>query len=181
MSGRAILLAGGPGTGKTALALAVSQELGSKVPFCPIVASEVYSTEVKKTEALMENFRRAIGRPPTPLDVLLLTFPRPPCSRNERSLRGRSNRASPRRVREPSRRLRTNHLSSDPRPQIRKGHKETPPRPLHLRSHHQRTCYSRRRHLHRSQHRRLQTSRPLRCLRHRIRSRSGGVRACTQG
>ncbi|KAF1350449.1 TIP49-domain-containing protein [Lizonia empirigonia] len=61
MSGRAILLAGGPGTGKTALALAVSQELGTKVPFCPIVGSEIYSAEVKKTEALMENFRRAIG------------------------------------------------------------------------------------------------------------------------
>lgn len=61
MSGRAVLLAGGPGTGKTALALAVSQELGNKVPFCPIVGSEIYSTEVKKTEALMENFRRAIG------------------------------------------------------------------------------------------------------------------------
>lgn len=61
MSGRAVLLAGGPSTGKTALALAVSHELGTKVPFCPIVASEVYSTEVKKTEALMENFRRAIG------------------------------------------------------------------------------------------------------------------------
>ncbi|KEF57622.1 RuvB-like helicase 1 [Exophiala aquamarina CBS 119918] len=61
MSGRAVLLAGGPGTGKTALALAVSQELGTKVPFCPIVGSEIYSTEVKKTEALMENFRRAIG------------------------------------------------------------------------------------------------------------------------
>lgn len=64
MSGRAVLLAGGPGTGKTALALAVSQELGTKVPFCPIVGSEVYSTEVKKTEALMENFRRAIGKLP---------------------------------------------------------------------------------------------------------------------
>lgn len=62
MSGRAVLLAGGPGTGKTALALAVSQELGTKVPFCPIVGSEIYSAEVKKTEALMENFRRAIGR-----------------------------------------------------------------------------------------------------------------------
>ena len=61
MSGRAVLLAGGPGTGKTALALAVSQELGTKVPFCPIVGSEIYSSEVKKTEALMENFRRAIG------------------------------------------------------------------------------------------------------------------------
>ncbi len=62
MSGRAVLLAGGPGTGKTALALAVAAELGTKVPFCPIVGSEIYSTEVKKTEALMENFRRAIGR-----------------------------------------------------------------------------------------------------------------------
>lgn len=61
MAGRAVLLAGGPGTGKTALALAVSQELGTKVPFCPIVGSEVFSAEVKKTEALMENFRRAIG------------------------------------------------------------------------------------------------------------------------
>ncbi|EGP92479.1 ATP-dependent DNA helicase pontin [Zymoseptoria tritici IPO323] len=61
MAGKAILLAGGPGTGKTALALAVSQELGTKVPFCPMTGSEVYSAEVKKTEALMENFRRAIG------------------------------------------------------------------------------------------------------------------------
>ena len=47
--------------GKTALALAISQELGSKVPFCPMVGSEVYSAEVKKTEVLMTNFRRAIG------------------------------------------------------------------------------------------------------------------------
>lgn len=61
MAGRALLLAGPPGTGKTAIALAVSQELGPKVPFCPMVASEVYSSEVKKTEILNENFRRAIG------------------------------------------------------------------------------------------------------------------------
>ncbi|KIY66756.1 RuvB-like helicase 1 [Cylindrobasidium torrendii FP15055 ss-10] len=60
-SGRALLLAGAPGTGKTALALAVSHELGTKVPFCPMVGSEVYSTEVKKTEVLAEVFRRAIG------------------------------------------------------------------------------------------------------------------------
>jgi len=61
MAGRALLLAGAPGTGKTALALGISQELGPKVPFCPMVGSEVFSTEVKKTEILMENFRRAIG------------------------------------------------------------------------------------------------------------------------
>ncbi|KAG7022327.1 RuvB-like protein 1, partial [Cucurbita argyrosperma subsp. argyrosperma] len=61
MAGQALLLAGPPGTGKTALALGISQELGSKVPFCPMVGSEVYSSEVKKTEVLMENFRRSIG------------------------------------------------------------------------------------------------------------------------
>lgn len=61
MAGKALLMAGAPGTGKTALALAISQELGTKVPFCPMVGSEVYSAEVKKTEILMSNFRRAIG------------------------------------------------------------------------------------------------------------------------
>lgn len=61
MAGKALLLAGPPGTGKTAIALSVSQELGPKVPFCLMVGSEVYSSEVKKTEILMENFRRAIG------------------------------------------------------------------------------------------------------------------------
>ena len=61
MAGRALLMAGAPGTGKTALALGIAQELGPKVPFCPMVGSEVYSSEVKKTEILMENFRRAIG------------------------------------------------------------------------------------------------------------------------
>jgi RuvB-like protein 1 (pontin 52) len=61
MAGRAVLFAGTPGSGKTALALAISQELGTKVPFCPMIGSEVYSQEVKKTEILAENFRRAIG------------------------------------------------------------------------------------------------------------------------
>ncbi|CEH16825.1 -like helicase 1 [Ceraceosorus bombacis] len=60
-AGRALLLTGAPGTGKTALALGIAHELGQKVPFCPMVGSEVFSSEVKKTEVLMENFRRAIG------------------------------------------------------------------------------------------------------------------------
>ena len=41
MAGRAVLLAGPPGTGKTAIAMAIAQELGNKVPFCPMVGSEV--------------------------------------------------------------------------------------------------------------------------------------------
>jgi len=61
MAGRSVLLAGPPGSGKTAIAMAMSKELGSKVPFCPMVGSEVYSTEIKKTAILMENIRRSIG------------------------------------------------------------------------------------------------------------------------
>lgn len=54
-------MAGAPGSGKTAIALAISQELGQRIPFCPMVGSEVFSSEVKKTEVLMSHFRRAIG------------------------------------------------------------------------------------------------------------------------
>jgi len=61
MSGRAVLLAGPPGTGKTAMAMAMAQELGDKVPFVPMVGSEVFSSEVKKTEVIMESIRKAIG------------------------------------------------------------------------------------------------------------------------
>ena len=61
MAGRAVLIAGPPGTGKTAIALAISQELGPKVPFHPMVGTEVYSSEVGKTAVIQEGIRKAIG------------------------------------------------------------------------------------------------------------------------
>ena len=60
-AGRALLLVGPPGTGKTAIAVGLARELGPRVPFRPMVASEVFSLEIKKTAVLAENFRRAIA------------------------------------------------------------------------------------------------------------------------
>lgn len=60
-AGRAVLIAGPPGTGKTALAVGIAKELGRDVPFVPIAASEIYSSEVKKTEFLTQSLRKAIG------------------------------------------------------------------------------------------------------------------------
>ncbi len=61
MAGRGILLAGPPGTGKTALAVAIARELGEDTPFVAISGSEIYSAEMKKTEVLMRALRSAIG------------------------------------------------------------------------------------------------------------------------
>ncbi len=61
MAGRGILLAGPPGTGKTAIAVAISKELGKDIPFVHVSASEFYSAEMKKTEALIQSMRKAIG------------------------------------------------------------------------------------------------------------------------
>lgn len=61
MAGRGILIAGPTGTGKTAIAVAISKELGKDIPFVHVSASEFYSTEMKKTEALIQTIRKAIG------------------------------------------------------------------------------------------------------------------------
>ncbi|MEM2701911.1 MAG: RuvB-like domain-containing protein, partial [Candidatus Bathyarchaeia archaeon] len=61
LSGRTIILAGPPGTGKTAIAIAISKELGPNVPFIQISGSEIYSSERKKTEILIEAMRKCIG------------------------------------------------------------------------------------------------------------------------
>lgn len=61
IAGRAILLAGKPGTGKTAIAMGLAQALGDDTPFTAIAGSEIFSLEMSKTEALTQAFRRSIG------------------------------------------------------------------------------------------------------------------------
>jgi len=61
IAGRAILIAGQPGTGKTAIAMGMAQALGADTPFTTIAASEIFSLEMNKTEALTQAFRRSIG------------------------------------------------------------------------------------------------------------------------
>jgi RuvB-like protein 2 len=61
IAGRCVMLAGGPGTGKTAIAMAMAQALGAETPFTMIAGSEIFSLEMSKTEALTQAFRRSIG------------------------------------------------------------------------------------------------------------------------
>jgi RuvB-like protein 2 len=61
IAGRAVLLAGQPGTGKTAIAMGLAHSLGEETPFTMLAASEIFSLEMSKTEALMQAFRRSIG------------------------------------------------------------------------------------------------------------------------
>ena len=61
IAGRAILLAGRPGTGKTAIAMGLAQALGEDTPFTSMAGSEIFSLEMSKTEALTQAFRRSIG------------------------------------------------------------------------------------------------------------------------
>ncbi|CAH0390040.1 unnamed protein product, partial [Bemisia tabaci] len=61
IAGRAVLLAGQPGTGKTAIAMGMSQALGTEAPFVCMAGSEIYSLEMSKTEALTQAIRKSIG------------------------------------------------------------------------------------------------------------------------
>ena len=61
IAGRAVLIAGPPSTGKTAIAMGMAQSLGSDVPFTMLAASEIFSLEMSKTEGLTQAFRRSIG------------------------------------------------------------------------------------------------------------------------
>jgi DNA helicase TIP49 (TBP-interacting protein) len=61
IAGRAVLIAGPPSTGKTAIAMGMAQSLGSDVPFTMLAASEIFSMEMSKTEALTQAFRKSIG------------------------------------------------------------------------------------------------------------------------
>ncbi|KAK6163325.1 hypothetical protein DH2020_000189 [Rehmannia glutinosa] len=61
IAGRAVLLAGQPGTGKTAIAMGMAKSLGQETPFAMLAGSELFSLEMSKTEALMQAFRKSIG------------------------------------------------------------------------------------------------------------------------
>ncbi|KIZ03169.1 RuvB-like protein 2 [Monoraphidium neglectum] len=61
IAGRGVLLAGQPGTGKTAIAMGMAKALGEETPFAMMAASEIFSLEMSKTEALTQAFRKAIG------------------------------------------------------------------------------------------------------------------------
>ena len=86
IAGRAVLLAGQPGTGKTAIALGthacetlrvgadnnemimacnkgLAQSLGSETPFTALAASEIYSLEMSKVEALTQVRQGRVWRP----------------------------------------------------------------------------------------------------------------------
>ncbi|KAK8439339.1 RuvB-like helicase 2 [Candidozyma auris] len=61
IAGRAVLIAGPPSTGKTAIAMGLSQSLGEGVPFTAIAGSEIFSLDLSKTESLTQAFRKSIG------------------------------------------------------------------------------------------------------------------------
>jgi RuvB-like protein 2 len=65
IAGRAVLLAGQPGTGKTAIAMGMAKALGDETPFAMMAGSEIFSLEMSKTEALTQVFTPAASLLPT--------------------------------------------------------------------------------------------------------------------
>lgn len=61
IAGRAVLLGGQPGTGKTAIAMGLAKSLGEETPFTAISGAEIFSLEMSKTESLTQAFRRSVG------------------------------------------------------------------------------------------------------------------------
>ena len=43
IAGRSILIAGQPGTGKTAIAMGIAKALGNAIPFTAMAGSEIFS------------------------------------------------------------------------------------------------------------------------------------------
>ena len=74
IAGRAVLLAGQPGTGKTAIAMGMAKALGEQTPFAMMAASEIFSLEMSKTEALTQVSANIYGTPP---GGLLIVLPQP--------------------------------------------------------------------------------------------------------
>ncbi|XP_010943144.1 uncharacterized protein [Elaeis guineensis] len=100
IAGRAILLAGQPGTGKTAIAMGLAKSLGQETPFATVSGSELFSLEMSKTEALTQAFRRAIGvriKEEAEIiegEVIELTIDRPAAAGGGASGSGQSSSAS---------------------------------------------------------------------------------------
>ena len=74
IAGRGVLLAGQPGTGKTAIAMGMAKALGDSTPFAMMAASEIFSLEMSKTEALTQASFNCLTHPlsSTPICSLLL-------------------------------------------------------------------------------------------------------------
>ena len=60
-TGQAVLIAGQPGSGKTALAMALAQSLGSDTPFTVLSASEIFRYLVVGIQVLGQRIWAPVG------------------------------------------------------------------------------------------------------------------------